>query len=83
MVMAGLDLQFNVGKGHYISLLSDFANNMLGARETPMGFNNGYMIAGAGLQYGMDFVLGSVLRADLHWSTLDGFGAYIALGMDF
>lgn len=79
LVTAGLNLQLRVAKGHYISMLSSFGDNSAGIRN----FQNGLMFAGAGVQYGMDFVLGSVIRADVHWSTLSGPGAYLALGLDF
>lgn len=79
LVTAGLNLQLRVAKGHYISMLSSFGDNSYSIGD----FRNGLLFAGAGVQYGMDFVLGSVIRADVHWSTLSGPGAYLALGLDF
>ena len=79
LVTAGLDMQLRIADKHYISLLSSFGDSAYGVRGLP----HGLLFAGAGVQYGMDFVLGSLLRADVHWSTLTGFGAYLALGLDF
>ena len=38
---------------------------------------------GAGLSYGFSFIIGPVIRTDLHWSSISGFGAYLCLGVDF
>ncbi len=79
VAIGGLDARVQLGRPHYLTLRGNYAYLI----PTLADLSGGRSLWGAAFEYAFAFLTGPVLRTDIHWSDRDGFGAQLALGLDF
>lgn len=80
LLTGGADFRFEVSRGQYMTLVSGLG---LTWDDLSMPFDRSRLFGGLALEYGIDFVSGPLIRADVHWSNLSGVGLSLCLGLDF
>jgi len=77
--MVRLDARYRIGKNNYVSAIGNVSYDFEDFRR----FDQGEVVAGAGLGYGYNSIVGP-LKAQLYWSTLtNSVGFYVSLGYNF
>lgn len=78
LVVLRVDLRYQLSRNNYLTAAFNYARDFYSFRQ----FETGQNTWGAGVGYAYDSIVGP-LKAIVHWSSMNGLGAYASLGFDF
>lgn len=80
MIKLGLEVKYRLNERSYLHWITDLVKDS--EKLDKELILNGSSLFGTGIQYSYNSMLGP-LKANVHWSNLSGFGAYLSFGFDF